>query len=237
INVDEWVVINFSEFMKHSTIIGANIKLFNESDELITLDEIITADYSKDGVSQTQVVLIPESLLDYETEYYVTITKDVTDLADNPFAGWEEGDYSFTTGTEEVVELHPTAVYPIKTTGMANDEYNDGWAWRFEITVPGDENSLQMSFQQWIRAGGAASIDAGGNMRIYSAQSVNASDVDDAIEIEENGELSDALLLDGDIDANTAGRQIEVVVEMKIPVGSAGSYSTNYTLFSEVGPI
>jgi len=162
----------------------------------------------------------------------VTINTSVTDLAGNPFAGWEKGDYSFTTATEDVVTLAVMHVARLKTTATADGTYDNGWSWEFEVRVPTDETNLKMRFDDWTLSGGEDIIEAGGNMRIYSAQSSNAADVENAITIDEGGEWSDPLLLTGDED-DIAGRQITITVEMKIPEGStAGSYSTSYALES-----
>lgn len=235
-DIDVLIEVNFDEYMDHSTITPDNVKLFNESDEPVILDGIIALDYSGDGVSQTGVSLVPLSALDYGTEYYVTITTDVTDLAGNPFAGWVKGDYSFTTATEEVVELAVMHIARLKTTATADNTYANGWSWEFEVRVPTDENSLKMRFDDWTLSGGEDTIEVGGNMRIYSAQSSNAADAENAITLpassEGEGEWSDPLLLTGDMD-DIAGRQIMITVEMKIPEGStAGSYSTSYALES-----
>jgi hypothetical protein len=71
-------------------------------------------------------------------------------------------------------------------------------------------------------------------MRYYSAQATTATTSANAIAISTTGTYpTTAMTLTGDLDENTAGRQIEVYVEMKVPVGSSGgSYSTQYGILT-----
>ena len=84
-----------------------------------------------------------------------------------------------------------------------------------------------MKFNDFVS--GTNSIAAASNIRFYSAQSSDASDSTTAITIAAAGTYSDDMTLSTDLDSTTAGRQIEVTVEMRVPTGSAGgSYSTGY---------
>jgi hypothetical protein len=90
-----------------------------------------------------------------------------------------------------------------------------------------------MKFDTWTSNLGN-SIESAGNMRYYSAQATTATSSANAIEITDTNEYpATAMTLTGDLDENTAGRQIEVYVEMKVPVGSSGgSYSTRYGILT-----
>ena len=60
-------------------------------------------------------------------------------------------------------------------------------------------------------------------MRIFSAQSLNAATEGSAITLRAaNTYSSPALIMTGDLDGGTAGRQVDVVVEVSIPSGTAG---------------
>lgn len=99
------------------------------------------------------------------------------------------------------------------------------------ITVPTSETNVTMQFADWVS--GANSIATANNMRVYSAQSSNAANSGSAITITAAGSPSTALAITGDLDATTAGRQIQVVVDLKVPSGTAGgSYSTSYSVAS-----
>jgi len=111
----------------------------------------------------------------------------------------------------------------------ADNTYADGWRWVFNVTVPNGQTLLKMKFADWTN--GSTIIPAGGNIQIYSAQSTNAMNEANAISITASSTWSDLMDIDpgADLDVNQGGRQIQIVVETKIPTGSAGgSYSTSY---------
>ena len=73
------------------------------------------------------------------------------------------------------------------------------------------------------------SIPAGDNIRFYSVQSSDTFDASSAKVIAGANVYSADATLATDLDSDTEGRQIEVRVEVKVPVGTAGgSYSTSY---------
>lgn len=115
-----------------------------------------------------------------------------------------------------------------KSSAKANDQYASGWQWEFNITVWNlNETSLKMKFNQWS---GAGSLDAGANMQ-YSA--------DDGMswrDITANDAYPDlGVSLSGiDNDGAAAGRQVKILVRMKVPVGTvAGYYNSSYGILTE----
>jgi hypothetical protein len=111
----------------------------------------------------------------------------------------------------------------------ADNTYADGWRWDFYVTVPNNQTLLKMKFADWIS--GSNIIPAGGNIQIYSAQSTNAMDESHAIPITASSTWGDIMNLNPNVDEDVSmgGRQIDIIVEAKIPTGSAGgSYSTSY---------
>jgi hypothetical protein len=111
----------------------------------------------------------------------------------------------------------------------ADNKYADGWRWDFYVTVPNNQTLLKMKFADWVS--GSNIIPAGGNIQIYSVQSTNAMDEAHAIPITASSTWSDIMNLNPNIDEDVSmgGRQIDIIVEAKIPTGSAGgSYSTSY---------
>jgi len=91
---------------------------------------------------------------------------------------------------------------------------------------------FNMKFADFVS--GSNSISVGENIRFYSAQSSDALDADSAIIIEAaNTYNSIGMTLESDLSIGTAGRQIDVTVEMRVPVGTTGgSYSTSYGINS-----
>ncbi|MDO8603880.1 MAG: hypothetical protein Q7K40_00475, partial [bacterium] len=125
--------------------------------------------------------------------------------------------------------LGVTQISAVSTFAQAGGDFAGGWKWVFSITVPDNEPILTMKFADWTN--GSNTILAGSNIRFYSAQSSNASAPASAITITTAGTYSSVMNLNlgTDLDAVAPGRQIQVTVEARIPVGSAGgSYSTSY---------
>lgn len=118
--------------------------------------------------------------------------------------------------------LAVTSIDAVKTSATANNNFTDGWKWIFNITVPTGEDKLQMKFADWVN--GSATIPAASNIRLYSAESINASTTGTAITVSAANTYSDELTLDP-----TKGQHIQVAVEIRVPSGTAsGSYSTSY---------
>jgi len=90
-----------------------------------------------------------------------------------------------------------------------------------------------MKFLDFTTSDGDA-IVATDNLRFYSAQSSDSNSTSTATMITATGVYSDAMTLDTDLESTVPGRQIKVIVEMKVPTGSAGgSYSSQYAVKSE----
>jgi hypothetical protein len=140
--------------------------------------------------------------------------------------------YEVVADFDDTATLAVTGIDAVKTYATADDSYANGWSWKYYITVPTSETQLQMKFSDFIS--GANTIGAASNIRFYTAQASANADQTNAITILNAGDpYSTAIVLDGDLEAGTAGRQIEVIVEMKVPTGSAGgSYSGSYGIQS-----
>lgn len=114
-----------------------------------------------------------------------------------------------------------------KASAKANNQFIDGWQWEFNLTVwDMNEISLKMKFNQWS---GAGVLEAAANMQ-YSADNgsvwheITANAVYPAVGADLNGIDNDA----------AAGRQVKVIVRMKVPVGTAaGFYNSSYGILTE----
>ncbi|MDD4901095.1 MAG: lamin tail domain-containing protein [Patescibacteria group bacterium] len=137
----------------------------------------------------------------------------------------QTGDATFTT-LPCGITLHSLTM--TKSSARANNQYADGWQWEFNLTIWNmNETSLKMEFSQWT---GASALNAGGNMR-YSAD--NGETWKDIIANAAYPEAGVSLSgLDNDVAA--AGRQVKILVSMKVPVGTAaGYYSSGYGILTE----
>jgi len=131
------------------------------------------------------------------------------------------------TEEEAVANLAVTSIDLLKSSATADNTFESGWQWKFHITVPTSETTLNMKFADFIS--GSNTLASASNIRLYSDESANASTTDSAITITTADTYSDDMLLEDDLDTDTAGRQIEVMVEVKVPSGTpGGSYSTSY---------
>lgn len=133
--------------------------------------------------------------------------------------------------------LSVTQISAVKTYAIADGTFENGWQWIFDVTVPYNETILKMKFNDWTNGGNL--IAAADNIRFYSAQSANANIAASAIMITKAGEYS--LPMDiipetsSDLDFAKTGRQIKIIVETRVPPGSAGgSYSTSYGIFTDI---
>jgi hypothetical protein len=125
--------------------------------------------------------------------------------------------------------LGVTQITATKTYATADNTYADGWQWVFDVTVPNSQSLLKMKFADWVN--GSNIIPAGGNMQFYSAQSTNAYDEAHAIPITASSTWSDIMNINPntDLSVQNGGRQIQIVVETKVSVGTpGGSFSTSY---------
>lgn len=129
--------------------------------------------------------------------------------------------------------LSVTGISAEKTYAQADGDFAHGWKWVFSVTVPSTEPVLQMKFGNWTSASGTISVV--GNVRFYSAQSSNAASAGSAITVgaaDTYGSVINLLPSTNaafDLSTSTAGRQIQITVEARIPTGSAGgSYAGNF---------
>jgi hypothetical protein len=132
-----------------------------------------------------------------------------------------------TSSTSATTPLAVTSVDAVTSSGIADNVFADGWKWVMHFTVPDNENAFRIRFSDWGNA--SSSFPANGNIRLSTAQSSNASTTASAITSTGNG-YSDWIYLNGDTATSTAGRQIDLTVEVKIPFGTnPGQYSSTFT--------
>ncbi len=125
--------------------------------------------------------------------------------------------------------LAVTAIEATDTDATADNSYENGWEFVFSITLPSNETGLAMKFADWTS--GSSTIPAANNMRISSAQASSTSPV--TVTAANTYTMPD-LIMTTDLNPTMPGIQVQVLVEMKIPVGTTnGSYTTNYGVRSQ----
>ncbi len=142
----------------------------------------------------------------------------------------DEGDHVtctiHNTATSSDAALHVDSIDAIKTTAVANDTYTDGWQYIFHITTPNSEENLSMRFSNWIGDNASNTIPVANNMRISSAQASSTSPI---TLTGSNIYSTPAMIMTSDLNPGLPGRQVDVLVEVKIPAGTANdNYTTTY---------
>ncbi|MCR4325923.1 MAG: DUF5011 domain-containing protein [Patescibacteria group bacterium] len=116
----------------------------------------------------------------------------------------------------------------------AGGDFASGWQWTADFTVPDAETIFSMKFADFDN--GSETIPAAGNVRIYSSQSSDHGDESSAVTIQGN-DWSDTMTLTGDKDEETAGRQISVVVQVRVPEDAQGAdFASDFEARSELPP-
>jgi len=134
------------------------------------------------------------------------------------------GTISGTVTSDSGLSVDSITASPNNANGIADGSYTHGWSYVFHITAPTNEPNLSMKFADWLN--GANILPVANNMRISSAQ---ATITTPTTLTAKNLYSSPVLVMTGDLDGTKAGRQVEVLVEVQIPVSTVnGSYSTSY---------
>lgn len=161
-----------------------------------------------------------------------SISVTFTDAQDDQSIAATDLDDGDVTGLVEDIDitvpgnLSVTGIEADKTYATVGGDFEDGFHWRFSITVPQHETEVQLKFGNLIN--GDSTILADGNIEYYSAQSADNTEPDDSIVVA-GTDYGDAMEITGDLDNDAAGRQIEVVVRIKVPEdATGGSYTGTY---------
>lgn len=158
------------------------------------------------------------------SDHYIIVWNDDCSTPDND--GTLDGDVVDGEGVLEV-----TSIDVLDSSAVANGDFEDGWKYAFNITVPTDETDVSMKFDNWIKTGDPTeTIPAANNMRISSVQ----ADSDATIMITAADTYSTPPLhINEDLDPTEDGYQIRVILEVRVPAGTEnGSYTTNYGVMS-----
>ncbi|MEN9341955.1 MAG: hypothetical protein RIQ54_211, partial [Candidatus Parcubacteria bacterium] len=178
------------------------------------------------ATTTTHSVMI-SGLLPNQTYHYRVYS---TDDAGNQSVS---ADNTFSTAFDDTASLAVTQINQVQSFAIADDSFENGWRWVFEVTVPTDETLLSFKMSDLL-GNPTGTIPAGSNVRFYSAESSDAATDAAAVVLTNANEYAGPITLVTDRDTNTAGRQVQVVVEVKVPVGTpAGSYSASYGFKSE----
>ena len=241
VSIRPMIELIFSEAMDVETFTPANIQLYKTSapGAPIGINVFGTPEFSEEGVKETALQVIPGIDLSYDTEYTLVVSNAVTDLYGNPFAGLAVGDYTFTTGSEDVGILSVDGPpQQIKSWGVPGGLYAQGWEWKLNVTIPTNQTSVDMEFSDWYSTTGP--MPTANNMRYYSPTSLANKTEGTAIPIIHSNTYGvPKMVMDPTLDGNPnePGIQAVIYVQTQIPLGTAvGSYSAAYDLRSTPTP-
>jgi hypothetical protein len=132
-----------------------------------------------------------------------------------------------TGGNSALGILAVTSITPVSTSATADNTFADGWSYIFHVTVPTNEPNLAMKFANWTDVVDSVTMPTANNMEISSAQADNAGA--EVPITAANVYSAPSLHLTSDLDPATPGLQVNVLVNVKIPLNSVnGVYSTSY---------
>jgi hypothetical protein len=156
-----------------------------------------------------------------------TTSPSLTDIGGNKYViVWNASCTATSTGTTTDAALHVDSIEALKTTAIANDTYEDGWRYLFHITDPNSEENLSMRFSDWVGQNASNTIPVANNMRVSSAQASNPGPV---TLTGSNVYSTPAFIMTTDLNPSMPGRQVDVLVEVKTPVGTQNdTYTTTY---------
>src|SRR3989344_4050320 len=157
--------------------------------------------------------------------YFIRCQDSAGNISDSAHA-------TFTTLLDNAAAaLHVDGITNVKTAAIADNTYPNGYVWTFRVTVPSTETNFFMKFTDFAGTIAPNTIAAANNVRYYSAQSSNANTEGTAVGVTGNDYPAAALAVDTstDLDSATAGIQIDVRVQVKVPTGTAAdTYSGSY---------
>ena len=162
------------------------------------------------------------ALTDMQEDQYIIVWNETCD-------GEGGGDGDIGGDVEGEGELEVSSIETVDSSGTADGSYENGWVYVFNVTLPTDETDVAMQFSDWTS--GDETMAVANNIRISSEQADNDGET---ITVTAADTYTDDLHIVEDLDAGTPGIQIEVMVEVRIPVGTEnGSYTTSYGVRSQ----
>lgn len=191
-------------------------------------EETVAASCTTDGA--------PFVLEGYSTGSSIEEAENATSTTEAPvFANLQDDQYVIVWNATCDGEVEPgegdltiTSVEALDTVGTANGTYEDGWSYRFNLTVPTNEENVAFRFSDWVS--GDDELPVANNMRISSEQADNDGAT---VTIAAENVYSANLRMVEDKDPVMPGLQVSVLIEVRIPSGTEnGSYVTSYGIRS-----
>jgi hypothetical protein len=126
--------------------------------------------------------------------------------------------------TQGVGVLNVTSITTTKGTSTADGTFAGGWIYTFHVTTPTNESKLAMKFTDWTGSP-SGTIPTANNVRISSAQ---ADNLGATVLLTGAGIYSTPKLnIVSDLNPLVAGMQIDVIVEVSVPIGTPAAFYTS----------
>lgn len=183
---------------------------------------------SLEDALEAEISVSDLSLTDLDESQHVIVWNETCEEDDvvATSTGNIEGEVTGGVSETDPGELMITSIEALKTTAIANGEFEDGWQYLFHVTVPSDEPNLSMKFMDWVHTNGINTLPVAGNMRISSEQAAATSTV--TLAAEDTYASPDLMIVD-DLNGSEDGLQVQVLVEVAVPSDTVnGTYSTEY---------
>lgn len=210
-----------------SEISGTQAKVTFETnaDALVQVAYGLTAAYGSFSAETASAANTPMSVwltgLACGTTYHLSVQAVSQDESESDLSA----DQAFTTPGCGL-ELDSLAM--TRSEARANNRLAEGWEWRFSISVLNpSESTLKMKFDPWT---GNSLLSAAGNMQFSVNNGTNWTD----ITADSAYPASGLSIIGLDKDTTRPGRQIEVLVRMKVPYGTLrGFYRSHFGILTE----
>ncbi len=204
-------------------VMGSDVSTTCDSEHQFSLVGYSTGDTLTSAMTALVSAQTP-AFSDLTTSKFVIVWNNDCDIIDSDTDGTVDG--IVIGGASADGALQVTSIDQVNTTATANDSYANGWVYRFHITVPQTETAFSMRFSDWVHTNTVSLLPVAGNMRISTLQASSTAPI---TLTGSNVYSNPNLHLITDLDPTTPGRQIEVLVEVKIPTSTVnGNYSTTY---------
>jgi len=206
-----------------------NIPVLNHTATITDLTPSTLYHYAVMSANETAIATSTDNTFTTAAVDGATITASSSTAATTTATTTESTATTTTTATS-TAPLAVSGVDSINSIATADNTFASGWKWILHLTIPDSENAFRMKFNDFMTsATGSSAIPVATNIRIFSPQSSNAMNEGSAMVASASNVYGGWMYLTGDTATSTAGRQIEVTIEMRIPTATAaGTYTTTF---------
>jgi len=226
---DDTATITFGGLLDITLLDTTKVTLVNNDGTETSVKGTVTV---SGGDGNSQILNIPYTGLENSHTYRINIYAGAIRDSEGHINSAGVSYFTTVAAITEPTEISVTNTALVKSVATKNGEFDDGWRWVLDVTVPTASTTVAMSFDDLT---GAGTISAT-NIRFYSAESSDHTSASPIVITTTAGRgagvtWSGDMTLDTDLSASTAGRQIQITVQAAVPIGStSGAYSASYDI-------